>query len=550
MIALLAAAAANDLVVALEEELARADQLALPDAPPLYSLRYHLATIDQYELVATFGSVLQEDDRPSSGLGVELRVGEPGYDNTGFGGWENGFMRGYLAREPTPRDTREVAWRTTDRAYKQAVEQHARKSAQFNPPPDYPGDYWVPEPLKADDGAPPVLDTAGVRASALAASAVFASAGESLLMGEVHVGAEAGDLWLVDGEGTRLRRPLAEASVRAFAALRTEDGELLTDQRFWCAREASKLPGQDVMVAEVEAMRDALLARADAVPLEDEYVGPVVFEGDAALDLFRYLLVPQIEGTPGEIPFSSFFGDLGDAGDSVRVGRRVLPEGWSVVDDPVLDPDHPASYRHDWDGTPAQRVDLVDDGIVHDLLMSRVPRKGLKPNGHGRSFLGTRAQGRAVQLDVTPARTRTQHALIKKGLRMAAPYGLDHVIVIRRLQEYSVRSSAGSYGGSDEGPSLPPPVEIVRVYADGTETPVRGATFASVQRYLLRDIALAGPVHTGTFLAPVDGEYAWIGPIEGMATAITAPDVLVREIELVPGSRDPRDTPVLRPPAP
>jgi hypothetical protein len=537
----------SPLVDALEEELERADDLSLPDAPPLYRLRHHLVDADQYELETSFGSVLSEDGRPYHALGAEVRVGSPSFDNTGFGGWEDGFLRRGLPIEPTPLAVRQVAWQTTDRAYKQAVEQHARKSAQFDPPPDHPGDYWPPAPVVGDDGAPPPLTTEPIRSSALAMSEAFVPVGDRLLRGDVHVGAESGDVWLVDTEGTRLRRPLAEVSVRAMAALRTDDGELLTDDRLWTVRDASQLPAQDDMVAAVERMRDALVARADAPALDDEYVGPVVFEGDAALALYRYLLIPQLEGTPAEIPFDSWFGDLGEQKGTVRLGRRVLPEGWSVVDDPLAEPGHPSSFVHDWDGTPTERVELVGDGIVRDLLMSTVPRKGLEPNGHGRSFLGERANGRAAQTMVSAPKVKSTKVLIKRGLRMASAYGLDHIVVIRRLQEYSAISHAGgSTGGFGEGPTLPPPVEIVRRYADGREEVVRGATFAGVERFILRDIALAGPERSTTYLAPSSGEPHYMAPIEGMPTLLRGHDVLVREIELVPVSRDPRDTPVLR----
>ncbi len=539
------------VVQALEDELARTDGLALPDAPPLYGVRLHYAGMEQLEVAASFGSVLRLHEGPFHGLGVELRVGAPSYDNTGFGGWEDGFLRVPLARTPTYAHTRQVAWFALDRAYKEAVEQYARKSAQFAAPPDYPGDYWPPAPIQADDGPAPPPDWDRLPALAKALSAVFVPAGPALLDGRVEVGAEAGSIWLVDRAGTRLRRPVAEVSLRAYATLRTEDGEVLTDERYWCTRRAADLPPIATLEAEVEAMRDALLRRADAAPLTDEYVGPVIFEDGAALDLFRYLLVPQLEGTPPAIPFDTLFGDLGGGpSHQVRIGRRVLPEGWTTMDDPLLDPTHPAAYHHDWDGTPAQAVELVRDGIVQDLLMSRVPRKGLAPNGHGRSFLGTRAAGRAVQLEIRPPRHRSSKTLRRRALRMAAAYGLDHVMVIRGLQEFSVRNRAQPGFADGDGPRLPPPVELIRLRADGTEEVLRGAAFASVQRYLLRDIALAGPARSGTFLAPLDGDPFYLEPIEGMPTAIHAPDVLIREIELVPSHRDPRDRPLLEPPPP
>ncbi|MEZ4319432.1 MAG: metallopeptidase TldD-related protein [Myxococcota bacterium] len=541
----------SELLEALKAEMARASELSLPDAPPLYALRYRLALMQQREVHAELGSVLVEDATPYHGLGVELRVGTPMYDNTGFGGWENGFVRGSLAADPTPHDARQAAWRLTDLAYKQAVEQHARKSSQFTAPDDYPGDWAEMPPVVADDGWATLTGSDALRARVIELSDVFTPAGDRLQKGQVVLGQEAGGMVLIDRDGTEVRRPMEEVTLRAMAHLRTDDGQMLTDSRLWSVRQPDQLPEQAEMVAELERMRDDLLALAESPSLTDEYVGPVLFEGDAALDVFRYLLVPQLEGTPAEVPYDSWFGDLGEAKDPVRIGRRVLPEGWSASDDPRADPSHPSSFLHDWEGTPAQRVDLVDDGIVRDLLMSRVPRKGLAPNGHARGFLGYRASGRVTQLSVEPNKAASSKKLVKKGLKMAQAYGRDHVLVVRRLQEDAVRAAdatSSMFGFTEEDVlRLPPPVEVVRVYADGREEVLRGARFASVQRFVLRDIALAGEQRTGTFLAPIAGDYASMSPTEGMPTRISAPDILVREIELVPTSGDPRDKPVLAP---
>ncbi|MCA9573488.1 MAG: hypothetical protein KC656_36885, partial [Myxococcales bacterium] len=187
LVAALFAAQAQDeaLVDALKAEMERAGELKLPEAPPLYALRYRLAMLDQRDLVAQFGEVLAEDATPYHGLGVELRVGSPQYDNTGFGGWENGFVRGSLAADPTPHETRQTAWRLTDRAYKEAVEQHARKSAQFTAPDDYPGDWVVMGPLTADDGWGELSGADDLKARVIALSDVFTPVGHELLVGRV-----------------------------------------------------------------------------------------------------------------------------------------------------------------------------------------------------------------------------------------------------------------------------------------------------------------------------------------------------------------------------
>lgn len=546
-----AVADGDPILDALTDEMERAvGRLTLDDAPPIYHLRYRLVSSDALTVHAAAGALVYERDQPSRALGVELRVGTPLYDNTGFGGWEDGFQVASLPRDLTPRTVHLEAWRATDAAYKQAVEQFARKSAQFTPPTDYPGDYTLTGPAIFDDGAGAPLEADRLVELARQLSAPLV--GAPLIAGDVWVGAESGSAWIVDTEGTRARLPVEECTLRASAEVRTDDGMILTDQRLWTARTAAGLPPAEEMVAEVTAMRDALVALASAPTLDDEYVGPVVFEDAAATDLFRYLLGDQIEGTPEEIPFDSWFGELGMAKDSVRIGRRVLPPGWTAVDDPTSHPDEPGAYVHDWEGIPAEAVTVIEDGITRSLLMSRVPRAGIAvTNGHARGYLGLRSEGRVSQLEVEPPKRESQAKLYKSAQKLARAYGREWILVVRRLQEPSIASAAGAVDPfGEDGIALPPPVAMVRVYADGRpEETIRGAQFAGVERWLLRDLAMAGPQEDDVYLAPIYGDDWWyLSPTEGLPTRISAPTVLVGEVELVPAPGDPQDSPVIPPP--
>lgn len=553
--------AGDTLAAALQAELDRSFQeLSLPEAPPLYHVRYHLGLLRQVSATASQGALITFDASPLHLLGVEVRVGSPAFDNTGFGGWETGFGRGGLPCEPTPLTVRYAAWRLTDRAYKTAVEQFARKEAGYTPPPDHPGDYEMGHSHQADRRQEGTVVPPALARTVLDLSRAF-PVDAPLEHSAVLVVQERGDRYTLDTEGTAVWRTSEELVLRAMGWARSEDGMLLSDHRSWIVRDPEDLPESEQMARAVRDLSSELARVREAPPFEEEYVGPVLFTDEATLDLFRVLLVPQLEGTPPPVPFQSRLGDLGgsflenEAASRSRLGRRVLPDDWTVVDDPRADPDHPAAFHYDLEGTPSQRVTLVTDGIVRTVLMCRIPRKGVEgTNGHARGGVGSRPQGRAALLEVTPDRRLGERRLRRRGLRLAADYGLDHFLLVRRFQDPGVRAHMDGAGmvtiGFSEGPRLPLPVEVIRVYADGREQPLRGAMFSGVERWVLRDIAAAGEQVEGTWLAPFQSGRSIRSATAGMPTGMSAPEVLVGELEVVPMPTDPKNRRVLPPPPP
>jgi len=318
---------------------------------------------------------------------------------------------------------------------------------------------------------------------------------------------------------------------------------LIADQRLWLENDPSQLPSTEEMKAEVVAMWDHMVTVSQAPALDKDYLGPVIFEGSAATDLFRYLLLSQLEGTPTLDPSrKQDQARRGMVATQPKVGRRVLPRGWTVVDDPTSREDRPGYSLVDNEGTPTQRLVMVDDGLVRTLYMSRTPRADLdSSNGHARGRLATISHGRAYQVEVRPDRQLSSRRLVKAGLREARKAGLDYVLIIRRLQDPSVRRVHNEAG-------IPLPLAVIKHYADGREELYRGASFVNIQGWLLRDILAAGPMIDQSFLAAWVPDSLQVGDYTGLETTIRAPAVLVGEVEISPFPGDPDNLYLLPPP--
>ncbi len=301
--------------------------------------------------------------------------------------------------------------------------------------------------------------------------------------------------------------------------------------------------GHQSLKTEVIQMRDDLITVADSPVLDTEYIGPVIFEGDAAADLFRFLLLPMLEGTPTMDP--SRENDRARRGMvqlQPKTGRRILPEGWSVIDDPQRNENRPGFHQVDDEGTPTQSVELVENGIVRTLYMSRTPRGDqTETNGHARGRMASIAHGRAFQVEVLPKKHLSERRLLKQGLKEARKYGLDHVLVIRRLQDPSARRVH-----SDA--RLPVPLAVMKHYSDGSEKLYRGASFVDIQPYLLREILAAGPQSELSYLAAWSPNSLYVGDYTGLDTWLSAPSVLISELELSPYPGDPDNLYLLPPP--
>ncbi|MES2643762.1 MAG: metallopeptidase TldD-related protein [Myxococcota bacterium] len=547
-----APAAPSAIETAVAAELTRAmGGLRLPDAPAPYLIAYDVLDGRVIDAFAEQGALVSTGADPYRNLRVEVRVGDATFDSSNFRafGEPDGVVQRRLPVEDAQVALRREIWLATDAAYKYAVEQHSRKTASRRDdstprPPD-----WT--------AAPPVVATLPAPAAALTDRAAVEAlvsrlSAELATFGGVEISQAIARDWqgqrlVLTSEGTRLWTPTGYTILRVEGTTRLPDGSTVTDSRSWLARDLADLPAAEALVAEVRTLGEWLTSLR-AAPVEEDYLGPVLFEGPAAIELFSQLLSAEVVGTP---PMEEDTGGMVDMGaaPSARIGRRLLPEGWSMVDDPTTEADVLGRYAYDQEGVAPQRVELVEDGVLRRLLMSRIPRKDIAGStGHGRSLGAERRSAVPAVVTITPRRSVPDARLRRTGLRLAAQTGRDYLLVIRALTPPALVESL-EVGISGEGAmsGLTPPYEAYRLYNDGRTVPVRSVHFSGVDRRVLRDIALAG-ANTG----PVDmldgppgpGRYQ-IGPTGGLTVTWDVPSVLITELEVAgSGGGEPRALPM------
>ena len=534
----MAAADPGDLMAAAEAEMNRAMTLQLPEQPSPYLINYEILDGSVATSLASFGGIISESVRTHRNIRAEVRVGDYAFDNTNFNpmfGERNGTSSRGLPHEDNLVALQREIWLATDIAYKGATEQLSAKIAAWeNRPPSEIPDLIQVSPLITDPLEKPTLQENQV-SDLVRQLTMTLHSHEHLEDADAIARDWQGVRMLCSTEGNRAWIPTGFSVVRVEAISRAEDGARLRNARWWVAPTMSALPSVDSMNAELEEMAD-WLAQSITAPVEEDYLGPVLFEDDAAVELFRQLLLPELSGTPPAAEPPDGFEGTPTVHATARLGRRLLPAGWQVVDDPSFNSELAGSYQYDFEGVAPRSVELVEDGVVRDLLMSRIPSEtSQQSTGHGRALGMDRREAIPGVVTVAPRRQRSDKRLRRKALALAREAGLPYILVIRRLEPPAMAEDFRiAFSGEGPLPGLTRPLEAYRLYPDGREEPVRGLEFVGVDRRVLRDIAMAGGISEPTNAmdsAPGSRRFS-IGAVGGLPVTWSAPSVVIVEMEL------------------
>lgn len=501
--------------------------------PPLYFLSYSVSDTSYVSIRAQFGGLVDISSNRARVADVQARVGSPALDNT------HGDHRGSAVNSMTLPlgDDREALaqslWLATNRGYGNALDSYLRVRTEIqvrvreeDTSPDF-----SQEPPQAHEEmpAPPVaVDQVAWGRRVQALSKIFRQFPE-VYQNEVILTAQNETDYYVSSEGSRLVTPHLRVRLVAIAMTRADDGMNLFRTRTFEAATADGLPAQ----AELEAAMRELgqsLENLRKAPVTQPYDGPALLSGRAAAVFFHEVLGHRLEGQRqrGGREGQTFTRDL---------GKPVLPSFLSVTDDPTLTAIDgtllSGSYEYDDEGQKAQRVALIENGVLRNFLMSRMPITGFSSsNGHGRAQTGLVPTGRQGNLIVTSAKTEPEsqlrRQLIEEARKQGKPYGL-----------YFEDISSGLTATQRTSPQAFQVIPLVvwRVYVDGRpDELVRGVNIVGTPLAALKRI-----VATGDRSEVFNGE---CGAESGtVPVSAVAPAMLLSEIET---QRQPQGT--ARPP--
>jgi len=533
-----AASNSETLLATMRKELARAKaDLAKTDPPP-YFISYTAYDTNEVQIVASYGAMIASAGAHRRTADVVMHVGTAALDNTHTESRASGITSGPLPLENDSAAISRVLWELTDREYKKASPAFLKiktNTAVRSEEEDKSPDFSTEKPQDHVDASVPKFDldekdwTDRVRRL----SSEFRKYPE-IYSSLVVFSVSKSESTYVSTEGSGLVTPASSVRLVIQAETRADDGMDLLRVETFQALAPDQLPSEAEISSRIPKMADDLAALRKA-PVAEPFDGPALLSGRAAAVFFHEVLGHRLEGhrQRGENEGQTF---------TKKVNQVVLPEFLSVSDDPTkreLNGTVLAGwYQYDNEGQPAERADVIQNGVLKNFLMSRAPFKDFgQSNGHGRGQPGLMPTGRQGNLIVTSTKTvpdaDMRQKLIDEVKKAGKPYGLyfediegGFTLTMRNLpQAFQVL-----------------PVMVWRVFPDGRpDELVRGVDIVGTPLAALTHITITGDKQD-VFNGVCGAESGWV-PVSAVA-----PSMLFSEMEVQKRAKSHTRPPILAPP--
>ena len=397
-------------LAAMQDELDRSKarlELKIPDssepAKP-YFIQYRILDLDVRTIVAEFGALVSSTSGRNRIMSVDVRVGDYNLDSSNFITDEgfSGFLgsTGTVGIDRDYNSLRQDLWLATDQSFKAAVENYSKKQAfvsRLAKPPSIPDFSAAPPTVSVEPLRDPDWTTRNWENEARAVSAALRQFPQlensrvtyhliyttSYTLNRKEQKFAPITAWRRSKPASKPNPMTAWRSTISWPSIATVPMNCLPPTP--CSKDLEKAGEQ--------------LITLRASPPAADYDGPVLFEAPAAGSLLAQILGPSLSGARGPLAMQSAFDQIMDrlGGHSEwtgKLGTRVLPGTVSLVDDPTATQfagqDLLGTYDVDEEGVKAQKVQLVQNGLLLNFLMSRRPGPDLDhTNGHGRAaYLG------------------------------------------------------------------------------------------------------------------------------------------------------------------
>jgi len=388
---------------------------------------------------------------------------------------------------------RRSLWNQADHSYKSASKNYVTKKAYFakNPSlkPDFP-DYIKQEPVVLLLPEKTDLPSLSQGDSLVRTLSDGFKKYNSISSSHVSYSMINCNLYLINTEGTKLCIPFCFASVDISATITNGGGEKLSESLSFISMEPNDLMHDKTLAPKMNSLADYLIAVAKSPKLEEEYNGPVLYTGSTSVPNIMEALFSGKDALSADredvanTPAYRKTQTQNNNNTESKIGKLFMPEAFSVTMKPGLDIYNGIKLFGktdvDYEGTiPPAEIKLVENGILRDLIRTRVPssKAAITSNGHRRPNItqsGIYSYLAPGVVFFTSSESKPSGELKKDLLASARSKGLDFALIVRAVVDNANLSPSAFY--------------MVSV-ADGSETLLRPVSITSGGGKMINHIA-------------------------------------------------------------
>jgi TldD protein len=532
----------SPVLAALQAELERSMKTLGTLDPPSYFIGYTVTDTQRVNVSGSNGALLNSDEGRNRWLEVSVRTGSYALDSSHKVGERQMQSGGPGTQVPLEDDAdvlRRAIWLETDKQYRAASQalikiktgKEVKVETAEGRAPDFSREqahtYIGVQAAIAVDRKPWEEKVRAYTKSFRASAAIINSI--------VTFTAQAQNTCQVTTEGTQLQFGQIRYRLELFIQGKAPDG--MDIDRYYNFDWVNPLdaPDDNAVFAAEATMRKELEGLV-AAPINDPTVGPALLTGRAAAVFFHEVFGHRAEGhRQKDVTEGQTF--------SKKVGEQILPDFLSITDDTTMKKlggqDLLGYYQFDDEGVQAQRVSLVEQGVLKSFEMSRSPLLGFPhSNGHGRRQLGATPVSRQGNLIVQSSKTMTNVQLRAKLIELIKAQGKSYGLLIDDI--------AGGFTFTGRGQPQAfqvLPLVVYKVFADGRpDELVRGVDIVGTPLAALTKI-----VATGDTPEVFNG---YCGAESGsVPVSAASPAILTSELEVQKKESSTDRPPILPPPA-
>lgn len=532
----------SPLIATMRAELDRSFPALREQDPPAYYLRYTITDTQRADVSGSNGALLSSNEIRNRWLEVSVRTGSYDLDDTHKVGDRQGPGGDPGTEVPVDNDPevlRRALWLETDKQYQASAQAFIKvktsKEVNVDTAEGRAPDFSREQPhVSFGPEVSFTLDRKPWEEKVRKYTAYFRES-PAIINSIVTFTAQAQNAYQVTSEGTQLQFGQIRYRLEIFIQGKAPDGMDIDRYYNFDWVDAKDVPSdKDVFAAEA-TLRGELEGLVKA-PINDPTVGPALLTGRAAAVFFHEVFGHRAEGhRQKDINEGQTF--------AKKVGQPILPDFLSIVDDTTMrklgSEDLLGYYQFDDEGIPAQRVVLVDHGVLKNFEMSRSPLVGFAhSNGHGRRQLGATPVSRQGNLIVESSKTMTDAQLRTKLVELVKADGKQFGLLIDDI--------AGGFTFTGRGQPQAfqvQPLVVYKVFADGRpDELVRGVDIVGTPLAALTKI-----VATGNKTEVFNG---YCGAESGsVPVAAASPAILISELEVQKKETSTDRPPILPPPA-